>query len=161
MPRNVKCRLCGKLIPINAAYKITKDNKNAYFCNELEYETAVTNADDNGRIVRAIKYILNRPIDKLLSIEINLWVQIKDRHTLSCFLIDKRDYLRETIERKEFETNSHETRYLSAVIKNALPKYKLPKPDNIKQVPDLMPVKDIYYKPKRSIDDIVGGDDNG
>ena len=43
MARTVKCKICGKSVDINSAYKVihvTKSNKtqNQYFCSQLEYE---------------------------------------------------------------------------------------------------------------------------
>ena len=38
MGRKVKCRKCGKIMKNTEAYKVTKGNKNEYYCNIFEYE---------------------------------------------------------------------------------------------------------------------------
>ena len=38
MGRKVKCKICGKQLINTEAYKITKNNKNEYYCNVFEYE---------------------------------------------------------------------------------------------------------------------------
>ena len=41
MSRKVKCKKCGKIMKNTEAYKVTKGNKNEYYCNIFEYNEII------------------------------------------------------------------------------------------------------------------------
>ena len=57
MPRMVKCRKCGEKIDQKLAFKVVVGDKNAYYCNEEEYNSVIKERQDRERVYDLINQI--------------------------------------------------------------------------------------------------------
>lgn len=120
-----KCRICGTPHNTEDAYKVVVNNKNQYYCSQIEYETDLAKkkkaAEDKDRVYRLICDILGEQeiINTILFKEWQVWLKVADNEKIAKYLEENRDYLSSVIAR----LNSSEfarIRYLSAIIKDKI-----------------------------------------
>jgi YHS domain-containing protein len=125
-----KCRICGKTLDTNTAYKVTdKNGKNKYFCSVSEFETEETrkkkSQEDKDRVYRLICDIMcvKEIISTALWKEWQVWLKVADNEKIAQYLEENKDYLTSAMSR----IGSSEygcIRYLSTIIKNSLADFK-------------------------------------
>ena len=125
-----KCRICGKTLDTNTAYKVTDNNgKNKYFCSVSEFETEEARKkkvlEDKDRVYRLICDIMGvkEIISTALWKEWQVWLKVANNEIIAQYLAENKDYLTSVIAR----LNSSEfarIRYLSAILKNNLSSFK-------------------------------------
>ncbi len=128
MARTAKCRICGKQLNTDEAYKI--DGRPAkYFCSEQEFraeeERKRKAAEDKDRVYRLICDIMGEQeiINSALWKEVQVWHQVADDEKIAKYLEENKDYLTSAISRIENKIYNR-IRYLSAILKNSLGDYK-------------------------------------
>lgn len=121
----VKCKACDNKIERNNAYKIVKDGKNNYYCNEEEYTNWLNKQSEKDNTYKEIYDIFGRKItNTILYKEINELVQVYGYTKLLCYLTDKHAYL-ESVMAKSFVSEYVQIRYFTAILKNSLADFKI------------------------------------
>ena len=126
-----KCRICGRQLDTNTAYKIVdKNGKNKYYCSQTEYEAEEARKkkakEDKDKVYRLICDIMGEReiINSILYKEWAVWNKVADNEKISKYLEENRDYLSSVIGR----LNSSEfarIRYLSMIIKDKIKEFVL------------------------------------
>ena len=150
-----KCKICGTQLNTTEAYKITdKNGKNKYYCSTTEYETEEARkkkaAEDKDRVYRLICDIMGEKdiINTILFKEWQIWLKVADNEKIERYLEENKKYLTLVISRLENKIYNR-IRYLSAILKNNLDKYK-PKVDEIEK-PKVIIDETIYNTSTHSI----------
>ena len=72
----VKCRLCGTKVDRKNAFKVVVGNKNAYYCNEAEYQKVLHNREVKDNTYTCINEIFGyKVLNSALFKEINLLLE--------------------------------------------------------------------------------------
>ena len=128
MARTAKCRICGKQLSTDTAFKI--DGKPAkYYCSEQEFKAEEERkrkaAEDKDRVYTLICRIIGREtiINTSLWAEWKIWSQVADDAKIGQFLAENEEYLISMIGRLA-DAEFPRIRYLSTVLKNRLGDYK-------------------------------------
>lgn len=127
MARTAKCRICGKQLNTDEAYKI--DGKPArYYCSEAEFkaeeERKKRAAEDKDKAYTLICRIIGREtiINTALWSEWREWSKVADDAKIGQFLAENEEYLTGMIGRLA-DAEFPRIRYLSTVLKNRLGDY--------------------------------------
>lgn len=159
MARTAKCRICGKVLNTNEAFKI--EGKPAkYFCSESEYnseeERKKKASEDKDMVYTLICRIIGREtiINTALWSEWKEWSKVADDAKIGQFLAENEEYLTGVIGRLA-DAEFPRIRYLSTVLKNRLGDYKPKVQENVKVQFKVQPRVDIdetmYEAPARNL----------
>lgn len=166
MARTAKCRICGKQISTDEAYKI--DGKPAkYYCSEQEFKAEEERkkkvAEDKDKVYRLICDIMGvqEIINSALFKEWVEWNKVADNEKIAKYLGENKDYLTTAISRIENKIYNR-IRYLSAILKNSLGDYKEKVVEEVKVQPRIITVDETMYdttptttrKKRRSLDEL-------
>lgn len=128
MARTAKCRICGKQLNTDTAFKV--EGKPAkYFCTKQEYEAEEERkkkaAEDKDKAYTLICRIIGREtiINTALWAEWKVWSKVADDTKIGQFLAENEEYLTGMIG-KLVDAEFPRIRYLSTVLKNRLGDYK-------------------------------------
>ena len=166
MARTAKCRICGKQLNTDTAYKV-ESKPPKYFCSKQEFEAEEERkkrvAEDKDRVYRLICDIIREQeiINSALFKEWVEWNKVADNVKIAHYLEDNKDYLTTAISRIENKLYNR-LRYLSAILKNSLGDYKPRVQEEIKAPPKVVTVDETMYdttptitrKRRRSLDDL-------
>lgn len=128
MGRKAKCRICGKTLEINTAYKIVKTTpkkvRNIYYCSEKEYQDWVDesnkNIEEKNRTYMLINNIFGREItNTALYKEVSALAKIYTFETILDYLEENYGFLSKIMQ-KDFENEYNEIRYFATILKNNL-----------------------------------------
>ena len=133
-----KCRICGRQLDTNTAYKIVdKNGKNKYFCSQTEYEAEEARKkkakEDRDKVYYLICDIMGEKeiINTILWKEWAIWNKVSDNEKIAKYLIENKNYLTSAVSRLS-GTEYAKIRYVSAYLKNGLndfePKAEVEKP---------------------------------
>lgn len=158
MARTAKCKICGKTLNTEVAYKLTnKSGKNAYFCTKEEYEAEEERkkqaAEDKDRVYTLICRIIGRKtiVNTCLFAEWNIWLKVADDAKIGQFLAENETYLTTMIGKLD-NAEFPRIRYLSTVLKNRLGDYKPKLVNEQTQVqPKVVIDETIYEAPTHSL----------
>ena len=116
----VKCRVCGKSMPSEEAYKVTVGNVNKYYCSEMEYKDKKFHEHVKQDIACVLTNILDMPLctNKSIFKEWQSWKDIAPNTVILDFLRSKESYLQSKI--AQIQSDYAKIRYLSAVVKNSI-----------------------------------------
>lgn len=157
-----KCRICGKTLDTNTAYKVTdKNGRNKYFCSVSEFETEETRKkkvlEDKDRVYRLICDIMcvKEIISTALWKEWQVWLKVADNEKIAQYLEENKDYLTSAITRLD-SSEFAKIRYFSAILKNNLGSFKPRVQKVIKPQPTMEEHYETKYKSKtrQALDDI-------
>lgn len=144
MPREVKCRICGKKMPLNEAYCEKSGNVNKYYCSEKEYIDWLYTVEMRNKTNKIIEEILGFiPTYSVLNRDINKYREIENGYVLYNYLLDNERYITDVMRRKNFSSSYNATRYLSAIISGNIGTYKLPVKQIEKSMVDYMEDNDV------------------
>lgn len=122
----VKCKICGKQIERDSAYKISKlgkngKNINSYYCTQTEYNEYKNNVDSKDKVYMLINDIFGYKItNTAIYKEINEIAKSQSYEKIFKYINDKKDYLSNTINGKTFSSEYGKIRYFSTIIKNSI-----------------------------------------
>lgn len=162
MGRLIKCKVCGKQIDINYAYKATLYNSkgtpsNAYYCSEEHCEQGIK--EHNERVERIkesqavedkVYYLIcdimgkKAIINSALYKERQVWRKVASDEVIGQYLEENKAYLTNAIARID-NIEYNRIRYLSAILKNKLGDYK-PKAKEVE--PAFSVVQEEHYETK-------------
>lgn len=156
MARTAKCRICGKQLNTNEAFKV-EGKPVKYFCSEEEYnaeeERKKKAAEDKDRVYTLICRIIGREtiINTSLFAEWKIWSSVANDAKIGQFLAENEEYLKGMIGKLD-NAEFPRIRYLSTVLKNRLGDYK-PKVVNetVPAQPKVVIDETIYEAPKHSL----------
>ena len=124
-----KCRICGRQLDTNTAYKIVdKNGKNKYYCSKAEYEAEEVRKkkakEDKDRVYRLICNIMGEKeiINSILWKEWAVWNKVADNEKIGKYLEENRDYLSSVIGRLT-SSEFAKIRYLSTIIKDRIKEF--------------------------------------
>lgn len=124
-----KCRICGRQLDTNTAYKVVdKNGKNKYYCSQDEFEAEEVRKkkakEDKDKVYRLICDLFGYEIQNTqFFAEWNLWNKLKSNEIIYKYLVENKEYLQQ-ICNKPFEGEYQRIRYFSAVLKNSLRDFK-------------------------------------
>ena len=124
-----KCRICGRQLDTNTAYKIVdKNGKNKYFCSQSEFEFEEARKkkakEDKDKVYRLICDIMGEKeiISTALYKEWTVWNKVADNEKIGKYLEENRDYLSSVIGRLT-SSEFARIRYLSTIIKDRIKEF--------------------------------------
>jgi hypothetical protein len=155
MARTAKCRICGKVLNTNEAFKI--EGKPAkYFCSEAEYkaeeERKKKAAEDKDRVYRLICDIMGEQeiISTALYKEWAIWNKVADNAKIACYLEENQAMLTASIARLT-STEYAKIRYISTIIRDKIKAFKpAPKVEQYEPQVEIYGVGQVNYKPKET-----------
>ena len=119
MPRQVKCRACGKKINITDAFQ---GSPRMYYCSEQEFNTEKTFFD---MVYEFVGHTNNTALFK----EMKLW---GEHSKVLGFMQDNKVKIEKSMA-KNFVSEYAKIRYFSAIIKNSIADYTPSNPEEVKQ----------------------------
>ena len=116
----VKCKVCGKLVPREEAYKVVVNKVNKYYCSEMEYNDQLFYESVKQEIAKRLSNILDMPLhsNKIIFKEWNEWRDIAPDTVILDFLRKQESYLISRI--SKIQASFNKIRYLSAIVKNSI-----------------------------------------
>lgn len=161
----VKCRCCGNPVDKNISYKIEHGKTNYYYCSEQEYIKMITDKARMKELEHKILDIVNdifgyKVTNTILFKELKEIKQSSSLEKMFAYLDENKDDLVRYMSQKMFTNEYGKIRYFSAIIKNNIRDYELPKEEIIKQ--EHIEIYSTVYVPKRkkkSISDYIKGCD--
>lgn len=149
-----KCKICGRQLDTNTAYKITdKNGKNKYFCSQSEYEAEEARKkkakEDKDKVYRLICDIMGEKeiINSILWKEWAVWNKVADNEKIGKYLEENKSYLGSVIGRLS-SSEFAKIRYLSTIIKDRIKEFV---PRVKVEEPKISVIEEHYetkYKPK-------------
>lgn len=131
----VKCRICGSKVEKSAAYKITVDGKNNYYCNKQEYNNWTLKKKTRDNVYNLIYDIFGRKItNTVLYKEIDELGNIYEFDKILAYLQENYEYICMVLE-KNFNSEYAKIRYFTAILKNNLADF------DFKEVPIVKPIE--------------------
>lgn len=167
MARTAKCKICGKQLNTNEAFRV-EGKPPKYFCSEEEYKAEEERkkkvAEDKDKVYRLICDIMGEQeiINSALFKEWVEWNKVADNMKIAKYLEENKDYMTTAISRIENKIYNR-IRYLSAILKNALGDYKPKVVNEVEKVqPKVVTVDETMYdttptttrKRRRSLDEL-------
>ena len=142
MARTAKCKICGKQLNTDTAFKV-EGKPPKYFCSKQEFEAEEERkrkaAEDKDRVYTLICRIIGREtiINTALWAEWKIWSSVANDAKIGQFLADNEEYLTSMIGKL---TNAEfpRIRYLSTVLKNRLGDYQPKVQEEIKVQPKVV-----------------------
>ena len=119
-----KCRICGTSHNTKDAYKVVVNNKNQYYCSQVEYEENLAQKEkekeDRDRLYYLICDMFGYQIQNTqFFAEWTLWNKLKSDEIIYKYLRENENYLQQVCDRS-FDNEYHKIRYFSAILKNSL-----------------------------------------
>ena len=146
MARKVKCKICGKWLTNDTAYKITINGKNQYYCTKEEYEHMKKEQETKEECYKYAEELINLPYSALMRKKINELAKYYEYEVIyRCFKAD-RDKISFWVNNKTFNNEHALVSYIMAIISGNIndinKQYK-------KEQEDL---KKLFEEPKNDID---------
>lgn len=145
----VKCRQCGTKIDRKTAFKVVVGGKNAYYCNEAEYQKTLHEKEIKTNTYDCINQIFGyKVLNSALFKEINLLLQVYSYEHILAYLMENKNYITKVLE-KDFVSEYAKIRYFSAIIKNNIADFKMKEPEKPREIDVDMPIRNYKRKNKR------------
>jgi hypothetical protein len=155
MARTAKCKICGKVLNTDEAFRL-EGKPPKYFCSESEWkaeeERKKKAAEDKDKAYTLICRIIGREtiINTALWSEWKEWSKVADDAKIGQFLAENEEYLTGVISRLT-DAEFPRIRYLSTVLKNRLGDYKPKVQENVKVQPKVVIDDTMYDAPTRNL----------
>lgn len=121
----VKCRICGRRLNRDSAYKIIKQDKNQYYCSSDEYNQMLLEKSCKQNICSILEDVLNNNVNySLLVKEINALTKKHSCFKVLHYLQDNKDYLEQIAYNKTFSSDYGKIRYIFTVVANNIIQYQ-------------------------------------
>lgn len=122
----VKCRLCSTKIERNQAFKVVVGGKNAYYCNEAEYQQVLHDREVKDSTYECVNRIFGyKVLNSALFKEMNIILESYSYDYILAYLKDNEEYITNVL-KKDFNSEYAKIRYFSAILKNNLQDYHMP-----------------------------------
>lgn len=128
MPRKCKCQICGKELTTDKSYKVMKNKRNLYYCDEFEYDiySAQTLKENKHRdsLYEGLCEILGyKSKSSLIFKEINSLHENYSYKYIDEVLQDKKDSISQLIEENDIEKEFNKIRYIFGAISRDIHDY--------------------------------------
>lgn len=162
MGRPVKCRICGKTLNKDLAYRAVtigpKSGKEVikYCCSEQEWQAEENRKkkfqEDKDRVYYLICDIFGYEIQNTrLFDEWAKWNKLKSNEVIYQYIRENEDYLRKICD-KQYDDENGRIRYFSAILKNSLYDFKPKVVNEEKKVQPKVVIEEVIYEaPARSL----------
>lgn len=149
---NVKCRICGKSVDRDFAFKTIKSEKNYYCCSEAEYLESVKETECKNNIKLLTKEVFGRIVlHSSLNKELNQIYSVYPPSDVERYLVNNKDYLSKIMGNKSFSSEFNKIRYYCAIISNQMQDFLEKNPQEKPSEDKTELLSDNYtskYKPK-------------
>lgn len=147
MARKCKCKICGKVLTTDIAYKVIKNNKNLYYCDSIEYEIFEQEKKSKELIYEDICDILGyKTKNTLLFKEIANLNEVYSHKDISDYLKDCKSLIMELIEENGIDREFNKIRYIFGVLSRGIQ-------DFINEKNRKIEISKIVYKKENEIDE--------
>ena len=132
MGRLCKCRICGKKLNVNDAYKVVKNKINMYYCNQEEYESWLLKKERQIELEKSIGNAIESTIGTIFNN--GTWGEVRktlaflkqDDYSLEQieeYLWAISDEIRHILVNKWFQNEFLKIKYYLAIIRNHIDEY--------------------------------------
>ena len=119
MARKVKCQICKKELTNETAYKVTKGNKNLYYCSQEEYEDMLGEKGRKDRFYQFLAQELHQQyIPPMVTREINNLLKTFGYDTIKQTFIECKEPIHKFLEQQGYLIQYNTCRYIFAIIGN-------------------------------------------
>ena len=143
MARKCKCKICGKWLTTDIAYR---DEKGKYYCSQEEYEEIQRDKQRKEECFKYLEGFMRVPISKIARKRINELHEYYSYEVIYRTIKFVEDRIRYAIENKSFNSEQAMVNYLIAIIENnanmVLKEYE-------KEIADF---QKLFEEPKNDID---------
>ena len=144
----VKCRCCGNPVDKNLAYKIERGKTNYYYCSEQEYIKMTTDKARMKELECKIFDIVNeifeyKVTNTILFKELKEIKQNSSLEKIYAYLDENKNDIVKYMSQKVFTNEYNKIRYFSAIIKNNIIDYELPKEEIVQELPKEEVIKEL------------------
>ena len=143
MARKCKCKLCGKWLTNDIAYR---DEKGKYYCSQEEYEEIQRDKQRKEECFKYLEGFMRVPISKIARKRINELHEYYSYEVIYRTIKFVEDRIRYAVENKNFNSEQAMVNYLIAIIENniniVLKEYE-------KEIADF---QKLFEEPKNDID---------
>lgn len=120
----VKCKCCGNKIERDIAFKIVINNKNNYYCSEIEYKKMETEKQNKAHVYSLIDEIFGyKIINTVINKEISIISKENTYEKVYKYLLENKQYL-EKVMNRSFDNEYGKIKYFSTIIRNNIKDYK-------------------------------------
>ncbi len=151
----VKCRICGKKVDRNEAFKVAVEGKpNAYYCSEAEYNKMMENRKNRNDTYYCIYDIFGYTVtNTVLNKEVNALGKIYGFKLILEYLHDNQEYLTRIVGR-EYNSEFAKIKYFSAILKNSLVDYR----DSDEEIPHRTQATVKHHVVSKQINENIGAE---
>ena len=120
MSRKCKCKICGKQLTTDTAYKITNYNgKNTYYCSKEEYDEVNKKKEIENRCYNTISTIMNIPfVTPMLKKQIKKIVEFYDYPIIERTFKENEKAIKWFLDNNEDSSEYGKSRYIMTIIIN-------------------------------------------
>lgn len=145
----VKCRLCGTKVDRKNAFKVVVGNKNAYYCNEAEYQKVLHNREVKDNTYTCINEIFGyKVLNSALFKEINLLLETYSYEHILAYLMENKNYITKVLE-KDFVSEYAKFGTSLQLLRIILLILKMKEPEKPREINVDMPIRNYKRKNKR------------
>ena len=119
----VKCKKCSEKIDRDSAFKVVVNNKNSYYCDELEYLEVQAEKEARLKVFKQLEKIIGKTTNTVLNKEIKIIADVHTHIKLSRYLEDNLQELKAVLN-KNFNSEYAKLKYLFAIIRNNIGDWK-------------------------------------
>lgn len=117
--RKVKCKACGKELYNVDAFKVSKNNKNIYYCSEDEYIEIYNRKQIKSNCFRYIAELINAPILPPVFIKsVNEVAKFYDYEVIQRTFKRQKEKVLWALGNREFNTEFAKCKYIMSIILN-------------------------------------------
>lgn len=150
LARKVKCKICGKELLNTEGYKITKNNKNSYYCSEDEYNELLKKNENRDKCLLEISRILKAKIvPPVLTKQVNELNKFYSYTVIEKVFLENRAYLEKIIESKTFVSEFAKAKYIMTIVMNKIDDV------NKRHIKDLEDMAKLFKKNEDEVIEIV------
>lgn len=118
-----KCKICGKQLTTDIAYKVRKGNKNNYYCSEEEYQKLQKAVEDRDNCYYTAGRIMRVPlITPSMKKEINMLSEYYDFVVIERTFRQQKEVIQRFLERGNYNSEYARVRYVMTIIRNNINK---------------------------------------
>lgn len=135
MSRKVICKICGKQLTNDIAYKVVINGKNQYFCAEEEYIVKQKEKESKDKCIKTIAEILNvKIVPPVMVKKVNELREFYDYTVIEKTFKECSNSIRWALETKDFNSEFAKAKYIISIVVNNIDKvYK----KHIKELRDI------------------------
>ena len=127
---NPKCKICGKELDRNTAYKVVLHRKNYYYCSEEEYLLYLSDEQKREESLSELYEVMQHTSETVSDSSLRTIKDVVDELVKKYPQQQVLDYLKRSsshihgiLSRKTFTSDSNKIKYYAAIVKNHIGEY--------------------------------------